>query len=57
MQHLTSVMSMKRAELCASALYGHFDIIFDPYPTHHQLFTALCAPCDMLYLVTMVTGC
>ena len=37
--------------------YGHFDIIFDPYPTHHQLFTALCAPCDMLYLVTIVIGC
>jgi len=27
------------------------------YLSHRQLFTALRAPCDVLYSVTMVIGC
>ena len=37
--------------------YNDFDIILGPFPACHSLFTALHAPCDVPYLVTMVIGC
>ena len=37
--------------------YNDFDIILGPFPACHSLFTALHAPCDVSYLVTMVIGC
>ena len=37
--------------------YNDFDIILGPFLTHHESFTTLHAPRDVLYLVTMVIGC
>ena len=33
---------------------GNFDIILGPFPTYHSLFTAMHAPCDVPYSVTVV---
>ena len=46
---------------CGVVLYilcGNFDNHFGFYPflTFHSIFTALHAPCDVPYLVTMVIG-
>ena len=49
-----SVMDRK---LKLTAGYNDFDIVFGPFPTKYWLFTALHAPCDVAYLVTMVIGC
>ena len=38
-------------------LYNDFDIILNPYPTHHQLVPTLCGPCGVFCVVTMVIGC
>ena len=37
--------------------YADFDIIFDPFPTHHRRFTTQHAPGDVPYLVTMAIEC
>ena len=37
-----------------SPAYNDFDIILGPFLTHHESFTTLHAPRDVLYLVTMV---
>ena len=52
----------RASPLLRGSLFGagtnNFDIIFGPFPrVKLELFTALHAPCDVSYWVTMVIGC